>query len=381
MIIVSCSAKLHAFNLAEQLERHQLLRALYTVYHQKKNSVFAKLNSRKDLEQISLSKINTLPVLAPLVKSGVSPFKVNSIFDNWVSGKITKDCAYRAFIGWSGMSLRSIKQVKAAGKKVVIERGSSHIGFQIPLLEEEYSAWGFHFQRDNRIIDQELEEYELADYISIPSEFVGRTFVEKGIDQNKLIKNNYGSSSYFRKTKPRRSKFTVLYVGKLSLRKGLPYFFQALNTLDLNTELYDVWFIGSIEKEVQELIPRFNKPNWKFFGHVGHYQLPDLISQCSVAVHPSLEEGLSMVIPQIMSCGVPVIATTNTGGTDIIEDQKSGFIVPIRSPREIAEKLTLLFSDKVLLERIQESAEIYAQQFGSWQNYGDRYAEFLKKII
>jgi len=380
MIRITCSVKLHAFHLAEQLERHGMLDTLYTIYHQKKNPLLARIISRKDMENIPADRLKTFPHLAPLVKWGKYPYLTNTFFDSAVACHLKQNKDYRALIGWSGMSIRGLKQAKQDGKVVVIERGSSHIGFQIPLLEEEYSRWGFQFKRDNRVIDQEIEEYDKADYIAIPSDFVRTTFLLKGIADAKLFKNNFGSNSYFTPTQPKRSRFTILYVGNLSLRKGLPYLFEALQLLEMDTSLYDVWFVGTVQKEIQDMLPRYTRANWKFYGHINHYQLPDLISPCSVAIHPSLEEGLSMVIPQLMSCGVPVIATTNTGGADIIQDRQNGFIVPIRSPEAIAEKITMLFHDREKLTALQEQAQQYGQQFGTWENYGDRYALFLRKI-
>lgn len=381
MICVSSSTKLHAFQLAEQLERHNMLSKLYSIYHQKKNPLVARFNSRKDVEKIKLDHVHTFPWLALVMRFKKDPFLTNSFFDSQVAKQLRRNTDYKALICWSGMSIKGIKQAKRDGKVVVLERGSSHIGFQIPLLEEEYARWGFTFKRDNRVIDQEVEEYGLADYITIPSEFVRTTFLQKGISNEKLFKNNFGSTSYFKPTKPKHTKFTILYVGSLSLRKGLPYLFEALQLLKMDPVLYDVWFVGTVQKEIQEMLPRYTKPNWKFLGQVNHYDLPDVISVCSVAVHPSLEEGLSMVIPQLMSCGVPVIATTNTGGADIIEDGVNGYIIPIRSPEVIAEKLSILFHDQLKLAAMQQHAQQYGQQFGTWDQYGDRYVSFLTELI
>lgn len=380
MIRVSCSVKVHAFQLAEQLERHGLLNRFYTIYHQAKNPILARFNVRKDVEQISLARIATFPWLAVFMRLTKDSFRTNHLFDLQVARALKTDSDYHTLIGWSGMSLMSMRQAKQDGKNVVLERGSSHIAFQIPLLEEEYARWGFQFKRDNRVIEQELEEYDLADYITIPSEFVRDTFLQKGIVDSKLFKNNFGSNNYFKPTQPKNEKFTILYLGSLSLRKGLPYFFNALHLLEIDPSKYEVWFAGTAQPEIQSMLPRFTRPNWKFLDHINHYDLPDVISRCSVAVHPSLEEGLSMVIPQVMSCGVPVIATTNTGGADIIQDGRNGFIIPVRNAEAIAEKIVMLYQDGQKLTSLQEQAIQFGQQFGTWNNYGDRYEAFLQTI-
>jgi glycosyltransferase involved in cell wall biosynthesis len=380
MVRISCSVKLYAFQVAEQLGRHSMMDKFYTVYHSAKNPLLSKFNHRRDLEKIDIRKIKTFPYVAALIKLGSKPFTTNGLFDAHVASDLKRNSDYSIFLGWSGMSIRSMTQAKKDGKKIVLERASSHIRFQFQLLEEEYQKWGLIFKGDPRVAAQEEREYELADYVTVPSGFVERSFINLGFPKEKLFKNNFGANQYFSPSKPKRNKFTIVYVGSLSIRKGLPYFFEALKQITIDPASFDVWFIGKISPEIQKIIPNYQQPNWQFFGHVNHYELSDLISQCSVAVQPSLEEGLSMVIPQLMACATPVIATTNTGGEDIITDGSTGYIIPIRSATAIAEKLSLLYSDKTLLHALQQNAASYANQFGNWDQYGDRYATFLKQL-
>lgn len=380
MIRVSCSVKTHSFQLAEQIERAGLLSKLYTIYHSEKDTFTARFNKRKDFEKIALHHVKTFPFLAPLSRLRKDPFANNAIFDGLVSADLKRDPDYELFIGWSGMSFKSLTQAKRDGKKGIIERGSSHIRFQFSLLHEEFARWGYRFGGDDRVAKQEEAEYELADYVVVPSSFVANTFIDKGISPKKIFTNNFGSTSFFNPTAPKRDKFTILYVGNLSIRKGLPYLFEAIRKLAIDPAMYDVWFVGSIADEIRDLIPKYERPNWKFFGHVPFLDLPDVISQCSVAVHPSLEEGLSMVIPQLMACGTPVIATTNTGGEDIIQDSVSGYIVPIRSAESIAAKITTLYEDSNLLASMREHGLSFARKTGTWDQYGDRYMQFIKSI-
>lgn len=381
MINVSCCAKFHAFALAEQLEKRGLLHRLYTVYHAKKNSWVGKFNKRKDPEVIDEQHIQTYPVLAPLFRTINDPFFINSLFDSLVSKSLSRDHDYKAFIGWSGMSLKSFTQAKKDNKITIVERGSCHISQQYELLSDEYRAYGKTFIKDKRVEDCELAEYDMADYITVPSLFAKKSFIDRGFDDSKLFVNNFGASSFFAPTGSKPAKFIILYVGTLSIQKGLIYLFKAMQLLGWPESQYEVWFIGTVTNEIKEIIPVYSKPNWKFFGHVAHHELPSYISQCSVMVHPSIQEGLSMVLSQVMSCGVVPIATTNTGGEDIISDGENGFIVPIRSPEKIAEKLSLLFEDRQLLAQLQKKAAHHAATISTWDNYGDRYANFIHSII
>jgi glycosyltransferase involved in cell wall biosynthesis len=174
----------------------------------------------------------------------------------------------------------------------------------------------------------------------------------------------------------RPRKFRILYLGALMIRKGLVYLFEALNRLSIPTDQYEVWFIGNIEEEMKGIIKMHAGKNWKFWNHIPHYELARYISVCDVAVHPSIEEGLSMVIPQMLSCGVPVIATTNTGGEEVIEDGVNGFIIPIRSPDAIKEKIEELYFNTSLLGQLKQN-NIALTNHLTWVSYGDRYKKFI----
>ncbi|MCB0518002.1 MAG: glycosyltransferase family 4 protein [Lewinellaceae bacterium] len=384
--IVSCAAKLHAFALSEQLEKHGLLTALYTSYAYQKNTLMRRFTSRVDKEQIPPSKIHTALPVAIMMQRGVEAYVLSEHYDKWVARKLARRNDYQAFIGWSGMSLHALRQAKKDGKTTIIERGSSHIAYQDRILHEEFKRFDIHFNVDARTIEKELQEYEEADYISIPSGFVKNSFLEMGVSEDKLIHNPYGTASHFKKPENgqahiegvSKGKFRVLYLGSLMIRKGLAYMFEAIRQLNIPEDQLEIWFIGKVDDDLKQTVEKYTRPNWKFFGHMNYYDLPKYIAACDVAVQPSLEEGLSMVIPQIMGCGVPVIATTNTGGEDVISDGENGFIVPIKDPAAIAGKIERLFEDKMLLGEMKAAAAEITKRDFSWDNYGERYAGFLR---
>jgi starch synthase len=87
-------------------------------------------------------------------------------------------------------------------------------------------------------------------------------------------------------------------------------------------------------------------------------------------VLPSLEEGMAMVQAQALACGCPVIASTNTGGADLFTDGREGYVVPIRDPTAIAERLTRLHDDPALLEEMSAAAVACVSGIGGWDQYG-----------
>lgn len=382
--LVSCSGKFHAFALAEQLQKHGMLAGLYTSYAWQKNRLMRRFAGRVDKENIDSQLIRTNIPLAVLIKTTRNDFFCNDLFDRWVAQSIARRHAdFDIFIGWSGMSLRAIRAAKRQGKIAILERGSSHILYQNEILKAEYAKFGIDFSIDKRVIEKELQEYEECDYISIPSTFVKNSFLEKGVAPEKLAMNPYGASQIFQpENTPRKDdKFRVLYLGSLTVQKGLKYFFEAINLLEIEPKSLEIWFVGSVTDEVKAEIERHKQTNWKFWGHISQHDLPEKITQCDVAVQPSLQEGLSMVIPQMLGCGVPVVATTNTGGMDIIREDETGFIVPIRSPEAIAEKIMFLYKNPEKLAEMKKAAAASVRAGFTWDDYGGRYVSFLKNLV
>lgn len=381
MVTITCSGKFHAFALAEQLQRHDMLTALHTSYAYQKNNWFRRLAGRIDKEAIPVQKIHTaIPLAFPMKMFPRNAYLWNNWFDRLTASRLGNKSG-KVLIGWSGMSLHTIKKAKKLGMITVLERGSSHIEYQNEILKEEYARYDRPFSIDQRVIEKELKEYEAADYIAVPSKFVYNSFAGRIGNTGKLVLNNYGAGKMAITPEPvLPAKFRILYLGTLCIRKGAEYLFRALNQLSIPEQEYDVQFIGAIDPEVKQLIEKYRRSNWQFTGHINHYDLPQHLALCSIGIQPSLEEGLSMVIPQMLSAGIPVIGSTNSGGEDVIKEGQNGFVVPVRSPEAIAEKINWFFNHPGELSSMRKVAAQGIRQGLSWNDYGDRYAAFLQKI-
>ena len=382
-IKISCFAKLHAFNLAEQLDKDESLSIFYTAFYSKKNAFFRNWNRRVDKEKITNNKVTTAIPFAILRKLFGQEVLVNNLFDKWVAKQIQNDSNFDVFIGWSGMSLQTLREVKKLGKLVILERGSTHIKYQDKILHEEYKQFNRKFNIDSRVIQKELREYEECDFISIPSNFVRDTFIEYGVPEGKLIVNPYGTSNLFNNVtrSHKKDSFIILYLGVISIRKGFKYFYESILELNIPNDNYEVWVLGDVAEEMKEYVNNIEIENIRFWGHIEHHQLPSIITLCDIAVQPSLEEGMSMVVLQILACGVPVIATTNTGAKDVILDEFNGFVIPIRSSSQIKDKIELCFNHPELLEFMKVNAANSIKDRFTWDAYGERYRRFLSTIM
>jgi glycosyltransferase involved in cell wall biosynthesis len=78
-----------------------------------------------------------------------------------------------------------------------------------------------------------------------------------------------------------------------------------------------------------------------------------------------------LVQAQAMACGLPVIATTNTGAEDLFTDGVEGFIVPIRNAEALREKLLYLYDHPDVRDGMADAALARVRAMGGWDSYGE----------
>jgi glycosyltransferase involved in cell wall biosynthesis len=269
------------------------------------------------------------------------------------------------FHGWNHMSLYSLRRARQLGAKVMIERSSTHPVVQEQILRKEFERFDVPYPGGMRwLMGKHIQEYEEADAIAVPSVFVARTLVEQGIPEEKLRLVHLGfDPGRFYPAPKSDNVFRVLFVGLITLRKGIPYLLEAFKRLNLpDAELV---LVGAKAPDSRVFLPPY-EGSYRHVPFVPQEELPTLYHSGSVFVLPSLEEGFGMVAYEAAACGLPVIVTENVGAT--IRDGQDGFVVPIRNPDALADRLLRLYQDDDLRRAMGESARQYVQQF-TWKAY------------
>ena len=87
-----------------------------------------------------------------------------------------------------------------------------------------------------------------------------------------------------------------------------------------------------------------------------------------------------MVQVQAMACGLPLIATTNTGAADLVTDGEQGFIIPIRSVNALKEKVLYMYEHAAERQRMGGAALAQARRF-TWDAYGERAVEKYASVL
>lgn len=382
-VTIIVGGRFHAFNLAEQLNKDKFLKQLITSY--------PKYYLKKNF-QIADNLITSLPLKELLFRFSKKINLIDEYFDidlltsNIFENAASKKIDYQntdIILGWSSFSLKSFEIANKHNCIKILERGSSHIEFQKDILKEEYDLIGLNPKiPSKKIIDKEIKEYDLSDYISVPSVFSKKSFLEKGFSEKKVFNIPYGVdlNNFFLSNEIKNDdEFNIISVGAISVRKGSIYLLKAFNELNLkNTKLI---FIGDIERGFEKILNMHLNDNIKIIKSVSQNSLRNFYHQASVFVTCPVEDGFGMVILQAMACGLPIIVTNNAGGSEIIDDGVDGYVIPIRDKERLKEKLLFLYHNREELLVMGKKAEHKAKNFFSWKNYGEKIENFYLSLV
>lgn len=260
---------------------------------------------------------------------------------------------------WNSMGLESIKVAKEKGLKVIVERASTHPEYQLRILESEYSN-----AIDPITMDRMLKELELADMITVPSEFAAQTYGH--LEKVKIIP--FGVDSEHFQPKPQvHDLYRILFAGDNILRKGIRYMIDAWKLAD---KYWELW--------IKTNIPLGNLPgNIKLISEVP--DMAELYNQVDVFCLPSIEEGQALVVWEAMACGLPCVVTRETGS--LIQNGIHGIIIPAKNSKAIYHALQDLVVAPLKRDSLGKKARWLAEQY-PWERYGkslySAYEELLK---
>jgi glycosyltransferase involved in cell wall biosynthesis len=290
----------------------------------------------------------------------------------------------RFFWGWSNHHLEAFRNAKSRGISVILETGSAHALWQQHVVAAEYKRQGLDFSSyyDSRVAERCVKEYEIADRICVPSQFVASTFREQGVPPEKLAVNPFGTDIVFWREaldakKERTYPCVFIYVAQIMLRKGIAYLLKASQQLKQND--HELWLVGGVDPDSRSLLEGL-PDNIKLLGRKNHFEIRDLYKRANVYVLPSLEEGMARSLLEAMAAGLPVIATQETGITDVMVDRMDGWIVPSRNAGAIAVAMQeAIENPEMIRQRGQSSAQRAAAY--TWEAYGERGASFFRDFI
>jgi glycosyltransferase involved in cell wall biosynthesis len=284
-----------------------------------------------------------------------------------------EDCAEQLFVTARDLGLKRVYDLPIAYWETTQQ-----------LLREEaqrYPNWEptLGATRDSEEkLSRKTRELELAELVICPSTFVLESLPAHARATKQCLVAPFGSPIVDLKEddKNESGRLRVLFAGALTQRKGLADLFEAMK------------MVHSTEIELVVMGSRLRPLSWyrdQFAGFVYEPPRPHagflrLMQSCDVFVLPSIVEGRALVQQEAAACGLPLIATRNAGGDDLIIEGQTGFLVPIRSPASIAEKITWFAANRSRISGMGIAAQERAREF-TWRAYGERIVAAIRALV
>jgi starch synthase len=193
---------------------------------------------------------------------------------------------------------------------------------------------------------------------------------------------------------------SVVFVGRITRQKGLPYFLKAVKNLPADVQL--VLCAGApdtaeIKAEVEHLVAELahvRKGVVWIPEHLPQPKLAALLTAADVFVCPSIYEPLGIVNLEAMACGAAVVATATGGIPEVVVEGETGWLVPIEqvsdgsgTPLDEAKFVadwsqTLVAAlESGRLEEFGANGRLRAVDKFSWDSIATRTLEVYKKAL
>lgn len=264
----------------------------------------------------------------------------------------TKD----AFFGFENGALGTMRMLAEVGVVTVLDQMDPG-KFEEDLVREEARRWpgwqpveaGVPEEYHERI----RQEWETAGVLLVNSEWTKQGIVAQGANERKIIvvpMAYEGPRVTAPKVARRGDRLTVLWLGHVNLRKGIPYLFEAAKSLIH----LPIDFVVAGRIWIDEGIVKNAPRNLRFLGRVTRDRASELYQSADLFVLPTISDGFAITQIEAMAHGLPVIATPNCGA--VVSDGEDGRIVPPRDGEALAAAIAAFVADPAILEQMSRGA-------------------------
>lgn len=167
----------------------------------------------------------------------------------------------------------------------------------------------------------------------------------------------------------------VMFVGRLDAVKGVPLLLEAVARVRAAHPEVRLSIVGdgphraALEAQARDL---GLDPDAVFLGYRPQDEVAALLEEADMLVLPSFAEGVPVVLMEAMASRIPVIASQVAGVGELVEDGRSGFIIPPGDVDTLTARLDRLLADPDLCRRLgaagraQVEAEFDIAREGAW---------------
>jgi glycosyltransferase involved in cell wall biosynthesis len=313
-----------------------------------------------------------------------------AMYDNLVAiqiGLANERCDI--FWAWASGALAAGRAARHRGASFVLDRACPHVDAQQELVRTECDRLGVPYRPEPHWFRaRQIAEYDEADTILVPSDYSRRSF-PMHLRAKVMVAPLYGRVPARRLLKPTETtgtqntshlkrQFTFGTVGGQPLRKGFLYLLQAWEKLRLPDARLLIRTDADLHRfpALRDLLGRLR--NVEVVGYVEN--MSAFYRRCDAFILPTIDDGFGMALLEAMAHGLPSIATTHCGATELFEPGHDLLRVPPQNSLALAEAIERIYVSTELRNQIRANATNALQQIEGKGSY-HRYSLALDMIL
>lgn len=274
----------------------------------------------------------------------------------------------------NGNCLPLVRRAKADGSKLIAEVVVVHPAHLRTIAVEEAERWRIASRATPNLELERRHERELAqaDVVLAPSAFVEETYRSRGLTRPVSIIPYATNIERFvgrAQRRPTDGPLRVLTVGQIGLRKGQLYLLEALKRFQ-KSEI-ELTLVGTVADDVRDRLREY-EGLFTHINRISNQELAELHRGFDVFLLPSLAEGLAVSICEAMGSGLAVACTRESGGSEIVEHGRTGYIIPSRSVEAIEQFLEFCLQNRDEIGDVGANASRATHNSINWAEYAGR---------
>lgn len=302
---------------------------------------------------------------------------------DFLSARALRSGEFDAFHGWSGECYRSLVECRLLGipsvmdvptwhrNKGVIKPAETKSEREARLADRGWLDWRKHLHATRA---QNLAEYDLVDVLLMPSEKSTETFRVAGIPESKLHYVGRGVDiARYQPAERAPDIFRLIFVGALIKRKGVHLLLEAWKKLNLKDA--ELLLVGSVHEEMKTSLAEHATSSVKVVGFTQSVQ--DELRRSAAFVFPSECEGFAKSTLEAAACGLPLIATRESG--DAIVDHETGLMIPANNVEALAAAIEKASKTRDSLAAMGRRARARVEAQFTWDHYRQRILDGYRK--
>lgn len=187
------------------------------------------------------------------------------------------------------------------------------------------------------------------------------------------------------------NKIVIGTVKTLEPKYGIEYLIRAIKKLEkiIEREIFErievrIYGKGYLREKLEILTKELRiEEKIKFKGFILNSEVPKVINEMDIFVIPSIldSESFGVAAVEAMACEVPVVVSDADGLKEVVIDNETGFVVPKKDYKVIAEKFKRLIIDKSLSQNFGKAGRRRVTELYSWNDNVKNMIKIYRKII